>query len=100
LFEAQVELLEQGPGSDCMLPRVIGDGRRLRKRVATVWRLSVDALAEEPPEAAQLFELCAFLHPERIPLALLVQLPEVVAQSDEYLSWPEITTGSLTRHPS
>ena len=83
-YETQAELIERGPGSDGMLPRETDDERRLRKSVATVWRLSVDALREESVVAAQLFELCAFLDPECIPVTLLARLPKAMARSCEW----------------
>jgi tetratricopeptide (TPR) repeat protein len=48
--------------------------------IATLWRVSLDRIAQESPAARQLLEICAYLAPEPIPLDLFTShctlLPE------------------------
>ena len=61
-------------------------------------QLTVDRLARDDPAAAQLAEICAFLAPEPIPLALFPaaadRLPEPLASSAaDMLAWRKLLTG-------
>lgn len=48
--------------------------------IATLWTVSLEALAQANPAAAQLLDVCAFFAPDPIPLALFTDHPDVLDQ--------------------
>jgi tetratricopeptide (TPR) repeat protein len=85
--------------SDRMLSR--GRPATYQHTVATVWQLSAQQVRTEHPAAAQLFDICAFLAPEAIPLDLFTAnrtvLPEPLrSAAGDDLAFVE-TVGALTR---
>ncbi|MER6273087.1 FxSxx-COOH system tetratricopeptide repeat protein [Streptomyces sp900105755] len=63
--------------------------------VATLWRLSVDRLQTEQPQAVRLLELCALLAPEPVPLDLFTGSPETLDETPaDALAW-DTTVGAL-----
>jgi tetratricopeptide (TPR) repeat protein len=92
LEEAAAYLEETGEGVDEYLGLVRGRARELfgldqapadeqgdRRRVATVWSLSLDRVHQEAPAAEALLSLCAFLAPD-IPRGLPGEQPQVLPE--------------------
>src|SRR3954454_13019498 len=57
-----------------------GDVLGYAGRVDTAWALSLDRLRDQDPAAVQLLQLAAFLAPEPIPLALVSEQAELLAE--------------------
>ncbi|MFK0154412.1 FxSxx-COOH system tetratricopeptide repeat protein [Streptomyces sp. NPDC090493] len=63
--------------------------------VATLWRLGVERLETEQPQAVRLLELCALLAPEPVPLDLFTGSPETLDGTPaDALAW-DTTVGAL-----
>lgn len=62
----------------------VADSERDRRRIATVWSVSLDRLREEAPSAEYILDLCAFLAPDDIPRDLFSRhgqaMPEPIAE--------------------
>jgi len=57
-----------------------------RRTLTTTWRLSFDQINRQNPMASRLFEACAFLHPDVIPVTLLERGDDIFELSERSAS--------------
>ena len=70
--------------------------------VATTWSLSIEKVEQANPAAAELLRLCAFLHPDEIPEAMLLEgaaelKPILRSLAEDELDWNE-AIGELRKY--
>jgi hypothetical protein len=73
-------MLYEESAADLLAER--GQGRRYPQSVATTWTISIDQVRSESPLAIDLLHVCAFLHPDAIPVDLVEHIIPSCASFD------------------